>query len=98
MKRVLGLLWGLGALASVNGCGGNAIDIDRPNLPSAGAAGGAAVESAQVNTAVWFLAADSGRAYWITSRTSYDPLALDLGQAQSCVFEDCAATSTTYGA
>ncbi|MEO6601810.1 MAG: hypothetical protein ABIQ16_18170 [Polyangiaceae bacterium] len=93
MRRFLVTPWITGALASVIACGGSAVDLDRQQGPAAnaGAAGSSVVETVPIGAESGNLLADDSRVYWVRFGDA------DPSWAQSCVFDECAATLTTYG-
>lgn len=79
-------------VGSALGCGGTAIDLERPAPPDSPQAGAPPVivsEKVQVEHWVTSLSADDMEVYWV------DSVAMQ-GKLRSCTFHDCAGTSRDY--
>jgi hypothetical protein len=74
------------ACASLQGCGGRSVDLDRSTPSDAGMTSMPSSDTIVLPEEMWTLAIDDTRVYWTTSSS----------KLQSCLKEDCEHTVITY--
>jgi hypothetical protein len=86
------------ALGYLQACAGHSIDLDQGASSAPNGTDLVGVEVTRVPDSISELAADDARVYWTTGKqVPFEGAFEEFSSAQSCVFDQCNATSVSYG-